>query len=357
MKRFLSTLLAVAIGVAALVVSPLPAWAFVAQTGTFTAEASCPATVSIRQPNNPGGVTTEVGMAYPLLGKNKQAATHYRIRIAGASPTDRWVPIACGRIDSGIISGPQDYVLAASWQPSFCETRPSKPECESQTGDRFDATHFAIHGLWPQPRSNIYCEVPQNLERLDRNKRWLELPPLVLSPALRQDLAVKMPGYQSGLHRHEWYKHGTCYSDTPEEYYQETIALLDQLNASTVRQLLVRNLERDLTGEQIRQAFGTAFGAENKVLISCATVNREDLIQELLISLRGEIEADTPLTELLANAPDASPGCPIGQVDSVDERPFVEEPPAEDAPRVEILRLPDGRIQIRFSPDQLPITE
>ena len=42
-----------------------------------------------------------------------------------------------------------DYVLAASWQPSFCETKPDKDECESQTGDRFDATHFAIHGLWP----------------------------------------------------------------------------------------------------------------------------------------------------------------------------------------------------------------
>jgi len=53
-------------------------------------------------------------------------------------------------------ASPAEYVLAVSWQPAFCETRPRLPECRSQTADRFDATNFTLHGLWPRPRSRAY---------------------------------------------------------------------------------------------------------------------------------------------------------------------------------------------------------
>jgi len=50
-----------------------------------------------------------------------------------------------------------------------------------------------------------------------------------------------MPGVESLLHRHEWYKHGTCYnpqSDRPEEeYFEESLALLKQINNSSVQDL------------------------------------------------------------------------------------------------------------------------
>ncbi|MDJ0676783.1 MAG: hypothetical protein QNJ36_15630 [Calothrix sp. MO_167.B42] len=319
-KRLLSSLLILSINVLVLSVYPQPAQAFVSATGTFTASSSCPALSSIRRQANPGNVNISPDASYPLLGKNKQQATYYQIRVEGAEPTARWVAVSCGKITEDIIASRNlDYVLAVSWQPSFCETRPEKVECVNQTGDRFDATNFAIHGLWPQPRNNTYCNVPQNLKQLDKNRRWLELPELALSRELRQELAIKMPGYQSGLHRHEWYKHGTCYSETPEEYYQETIALLDQLNESGVRTLFAQNLERDITNNQIGQAFSTAFGSTSKVLVSCVNVNRENLIQELLINLRGEIEANTNIADLLAAAPNANSGCRQGQVDSVDE--------------------------------------
>src|SRR3546814_5265076 len=55
------------------------------------------------------------------------------------------------------------FVLAVSWQPAFCETRPAKPECVTQDEDRFDASHFALHGLWPQPRGNVSCGVEPGL--------------------------------------------------------------------------------------------------------------------------------------------------------------------------------------------------
>jgi ribonuclease T2 len=43
-----------------------------------------------------------------------------------------------------IAAGPAEHVLAVSWQPAFCETRPRLPECRSQTADRFDASNFRI---------------------------------------------------------------------------------------------------------------------------------------------------------------------------------------------------------------------
>ena len=325
-KQMLSFLLILSISIIGVLIQPESAQAFVKQTGAFKASDSCPALQSIRRRTNPGGIATTPNTTYPLLGKNKQEATHYQIRIEGAEPSARWVSVTCGTINgTPMPSTNQDYALAASWQPGFCETKPDKPECASQTGDRFDATHLVIHGLWPQPRNNIYCNVSENLVRIDKSKRWFDLPELELSPDLRQELAIKMPGYRSGLHRHEWYKHGTCYSATPEEYYWETIALLNQLNASAVRTLLVQNLERDITDDQIMAIFDAEFGTGSKVSMSCKAVNGETLIQEFLINLRGEIDQETDIEDLLAAAPDARSRCPLGQVDSVDEQPFEDQ--------------------------------
>ena len=65
-----------------------------------------------------------------------------------------------------LAAGPAQYVLAVNWQLAFCETRSRLPECRSQTEDRFDASHFTLHGLWPQTAQqgllrccqNRYCQ-------------------------------------------------------------------------------------------------------------------------------------------------------------------------------------------------------
>lgn len=207
-----------------------------------------------------------------------------------------------------------------SWQPSFCETRPSKTECQTQNADRFDATHLVLHGLWPQPRNNVYCDVSPEIIRLDKSSRtWKQMPRLELSPETRSELEVKMPGYASGLHLHEWYKHGTCYSETPEEYYQESLMLLDQVNQSPVRQLIASNIGQFLVTSEMRDEFDEAFGdgLGDKVRIRCSDDRDEDttMIGELWINLRGEIEENTAIANLLKNAPDARSSCEIGEVD------------------------------------------
>jgi hypothetical protein len=110
-----------------------------------------------------------------------------------------------------IAAGPAEHVLAVSWQPAFCETRPRLPECRSQTADRFDASNFALHGLWPQPRSQAYCGVDERTVAQDKRRRWRDLPWERLDDDLWSRLRQAMPGTRSGLHKHEWIKHGTCY--------------------------------------------------------------------------------------------------------------------------------------------------
>lgn len=158
------------------------------------------------------------------------------------------------------------------------------------------------------------------LQQLDRDKRWLDLPPIPLSPETTAALAIAMPGYASGLHLHEWYKHGTCYSETPEEYYQESLLLLSQVNESMVRELITSRIGDRLTSDEIRRQFDQAFGpgAGAKVEVACANdidEERDRMIVELRIHLRGEIEADTRLADLLRAAPTVPAGCRGGEID------------------------------------------
>ena len=104
--------------------------------------------------------------------------------------------------NSGASGGPSDgrpaeAVLALqSREPSFCEGHAGKAECANQTLDRFDATHFTLHGLWPQPRRREYCNVSQALIDTDRKGDWQALPEVNLDAARERTLSPP-PGTQS----------------------------------------------------------------------------------------------------------------------------------------------------------------
>jgi ribonuclease T2 len=167
----------------------------VKMTGSFVADAACPATQAIKSGKNPGNISTDAGQSYELLAGNKDAPTYYLIRVPGADPERRWVKVGCGHVSGGSAStmpaapvpaegdksaapgsGKPEYVLALSWQPAFCETRPGKTECKAQTAVGFDATHFTLHGLWPQPNGNFYCQVAAADKANDNPAHWQDLP-------------------------------------------------------------------------------------------------------------------------------------------------------------------------------------
>jgi ribonuclease T2 len=328
MQFLISRIIAVALIVFSLSIS---AQAQIALTGYFIARAECPAFQSIRKQTNPGNVTTQSDHAYNLIGKNNHAASHYLIEM-DAEPNRRWVAVSCGEhvvpVDESIVADPdpdvpdpvdpaERYVLAVSWQPGFCETHRSKPECVSQTAERFDATHFALHGLWPQPINNIYCNVADNIVATDKNSRWQDLPELVLETQTRAELDRVMPGTQSFLQRHEWIKHGTCYNGEPtEKYFADSIALMDQLNATAIRDLFADNIGQEITATAIRDAFDDVFGAGAgaRVKVSCQDDVNRRLITEITIGLAGDLD-ELSMAEALFAAPQTSAGCPRGIVD------------------------------------------
>ena len=303
-----------------------PAWTFEPMDGCFVATAVCPAVRSISGTSNPGGIATEVDRAYELLGANRaNEPSHFQIRITAADPRDRWVEIGCGDVVAACDlpdspprppeeSTSAGYVLAASWQPAFCQTHRTKTECRAQTQERFDSAHFALHGLRPQPRDNVYCGVNRVQRAAAETGRWSDLPPPELTDATRADLDLVMPGTQSQLERHEWIKHGTCYGDTAEEYFVESLQLMNQLNASPVRVLFADRIGEIVTAAELRAAFDQAFGAGagERVEMACSG----GLITELRIHIDGAITETTRFAELIAAADPVGGGCPRGRIDS-----------------------------------------
>ncbi|MDQ3561329.1 MAG: ribonuclease I [Pseudomonadota bacterium] len=297
--------------------------------------------------DNPGNVRLERMRAYEMVARNDTPGTHYQVKVPGApAPQERWVAMGCGAFaprddlvmsddpgaqgdgDSGgrggsggavVAADSIELVLAASWQPGFCVTASGrgKLECQSQTTDRFDATHFAIHGLWPDDLDDpqifpCYCGRGAPVSCRGSQDRDASID---ISDAVLEKLTVAMPGVQSGLHLHEWPKHGACYEDDksgadrdadPDEYFGETMALLEQLNASPVQALFEAKLGEVVTRDEIEAAFDEAFGdgAGDRVLVRCSRVGGENIIGELWIGLKGEISQAPDFKSLIQAAPE-----------------------------------------------------
>ena len=91
------------------------------------------------------------------------------------------------------------YVLALSWSREFCK-RGMGMQCDGSIGD----FGFILHGLWPEAKGPDY---PQYCRKAD-----------VLSRAVVSQNICMTPDVQ--LMQHEWAKHGTCMSRTPEAYFK-----------------------------------------------------------------------------------------------------------------------------------------
>lgn len=308
----------------------LPLTTQAAQEGYLIAEQACPAYHSIREATNPGDIKLEPKQVYTVKAKNKVAATHYLVEISKESHTQRWVSVSCGkfvtRLD-GAANTPtptttpsrspktNDYLLALSWQPAFCQTHQGKKECKAQTTASTDAKQLSLHGLWPQPINNAYCDIDITQRTIDRRGEdgWRLLPELTYSADLRKDLAVAMPGLASNLDRHEWYKHGTCYGSTPEVYFRDAVNALKQINSSAVGDLFSKNIGKTITANQIRDAFDKSFGKGTGERVNVRCDGKR--ISELWINLRGASISGT-MSDLIHQAPTVRKlDCTSGLVD------------------------------------------
>ena len=316
---------------------------------------SCQAYTSIKKKSEP--VTLEPGKVYQVLGQNKKSGDYFSIKVG---KQNKWINKNCGEFNpsgqrayyesrkfgefhpSGqrayeskssyksessyekrslteknktIANCPaqgcaRKYVLAISWQPSFCQTRQYIPECISQTTDRYDANNFTLHGLWPDKLT--YCGVSNQDINNDKQREWDDLPRLNLDQETTSELAIVMPGVQSYLHRHEWTKHGTCDGRDEDTYYDVSIDLLNEVNASEVQDLFTENIGKRITQSQIETAFDNSFGkgAGQSVKIKC----NGGLISELQIKMRRPLVGEK-LRDVLI--PTSGSSCSSGIVDPV----------------------------------------
>ncbi|MRJ02638.1 MAG: ribonuclease T [Epsilonproteobacteria bacterium] len=196
-------------------------------------------------------------------------------------------------------------VLAVQWFPSVCKVERYR-ECRKPLP--FWLSNFTLHGLWPKGRE--YCKVSARQKILDKRGRWDKIP-LKLSPQLQELLYTYMPGSLSGLHNHEWVKHGSCYGD-PEIYFLDSIALVSQLNDSPVRQFFLDHRGKIVQTYKIRRVFDKAFGkgAGKRVKFIC----KRGYLTEMRINLKGEISSRTPLADLILKAPRTRRGCSRGRI-------------------------------------------
>jgi len=301
------------------------------------ARKACPAFNNMKHMKNTHNVILQTGMPYTVLRQHKG---QYLILLKGENPAQRWVDESCfsnnlvrnEHVDnvrdiidrkSAISNNTKKYyklekreqmLLALSWHNAFCETHRNKKECRRDMFSLFRSTHrehhFILHGFWPQPRNNVYCNVEQKYITMDKYRHWNKLPRLELTDETKKRLSRIMPGVHSNLHRHEWIKHGTCYGTDAENYFKKSIAMMDQFYDSDVSRFFEKNVGKRITLMQVRTLFDKSFGegTGKKVEMRC----KNGLITELWLHLG--LEGDD-LETLLKNGKQTRSRCDRGLID------------------------------------------
>lgn len=108
-------------------------------------------------------------------------------------------------------------LLSLSWSPEFCADSINRKKNEEQCG-RHNAGRgrygWVLHGLWPQS-VQVENKSPQFC-----SQTWL-------SSSLINQYEYLFPS--KALMIHQWKKHGSCYSERPEEYFSTVSELMQRV--------------------------------------------------------------------------------------------------------------------------------
>lgn len=208
-------------------------------------------------------------------------------------------------------------LLVLTWAPSLCKVDPSNQGCQSGHVGKL-GQKIILHGLWPQPSSEQFCDVSKTV--VDRGRDPKDLPAVDLPVEVRSDLQSLMSD-ASVMVPHEWYTHGTCSGVPPAEYFGDAVTLTDQ--AGKVLGPIFESAENGrLSAGSVRDRFNAEFGegAGKRVSLTCREVDEDGIIvYEVHLSLPpvsdiGTAENPLSLGDLLAKGPPVSPGCRQGHV-------------------------------------------
>ncbi|MBK8160877.1 MAG: hypothetical protein IPK59_19650 [Rhodospirillaceae bacterium] len=203
------------------------------------------------------------------------------------------------------------YVLSLSWQPTFCDSDAgaSKSECSGLDEGDWAASHFTLHGLWPNADRNgdgrldeadDYCLPPESRAQAIAQDRadWAKLPAVRLPPDLQQRLTQIMPGTVSRLERHQWIKHGSCSGLSMPRYFGAAVSLAEAMAETDFNNLVAAAAGEDIARRDLLAAFATEFGkgSERALQLVC----RKDAGLSVLSEVRLHLRADAVEKELSA---------------------------------------------------------
>jgi len=176
-------------------------------------------------------------------------------------------------------------IFAASYQKDFCKIHHTK-ECKfSKNWD-----YFTIHGLWPKKKN---CSGIKHF-RLSHN--------------LWEELKIYMPS--NYLKKHEWLKHGRCYTKEPEIYFKDMLILIKQVNNSPIKEFFIKHQGKVITKQALNRVLNKfCKKSARKVKMIC----EKGYVTELRFSINGDVENQN-LCELMQNAKDLKGGCQEGRI-------------------------------------------
>ncbi|WP_338847871.1 ribonuclease T2 [Massilia sp. W12] len=206
------------------------------------------------------------------------------------------------------------YLLAASWQPGFCKTKPGKPECANLAGS-YAASNLVVHGLWPNNYDGahpFYCGVSKEQIALDKPATWCSMANYGASSSTLSNLAYYMPGIQSCLDKHEWYKHGACDGRSADAYWNQTTQLVSRLGATGFSSFLRSKIGLTVSRSQLLNAFNNSFGPNSSAAMSlqCGRVNGVSYLTEVWINLNPATINQFPAAAALLTDGAISGTCP-----------------------------------------------
>src|SRR5256885_1357974 len=188
------------------------------------------------------------------------------------------------------------FVMALSWEPAFCATKPNRPECLSLNMERFAAKNLALHGLQPRQVRDSghaygYCSIGNGLRDLDEKNEWCKLPRLDLSEDTERNLKISMPGFASCLERHEWYKHGSCSGLEAEAYFAVSNAFVANFAKTRLGKYISANVGRTVELADLLARLREDFGADSarSFAIKCRTTEDADTLWEVRVNLKNPL--------------------------------------------------------------------
>lgn len=184
-------------------------------------------------------------------------------------------------IHSNSAAAEDSYILTLTWQPAFCAAHDDRVECQA-------AAHspLVLHGLWPdwdvngdgrRDDDDAYCvdagPARDSIVKADKGESgWKDLPQMTLTPAMKDDLPAVMPGAESHLDRHEWWKHGTCTGLNPVDYFAAAILLTRQAQLGAFGKFIAARAGSAVRLKDLIAVFDQEFGAGSAraLKVSCA---------------------------------------------------------------------------------------